>query len=62
MPFLAIPFIAAVITIGLVTFYLCFLGFLFGKQLGKHIGKRVEIFGGIVLITIGIKILVESFL
>lgn len=54
-----IPFIMSVISIGLVTFILCFLGFLFGKKIGIYFGKKVEIIGGLALIAIGIKILVE---
>jgi putative Mn2+ efflux pump MntP len=35
------------------------VGMLFGKVLAKLFGKKVEIFGGIVLIGIGVKILIE---
>lgn len=45
--------------IGLVTFILSFLGFLFGKKLGVLFGKEVEVLGGIVLILIGLKIVIE---
>jgi putative Mn2+ efflux pump MntP len=34
-------------------------GMLFGKVLAGIFGKKVEIFGGIVLIAIGIKILID---
>jgi len=30
-----------------------------GKYIGKKAGKYIEIFGGIVLIGIGVKILIE---
>ncbi len=56
------PIIISVTIIGLVTFILCFLGFQFGTLLGEKFGKRVEIFGGIVLIHIGFKILLENFI
>jgi putative Mn2+ efflux pump MntP len=56
---LNLPLLLSVIVIGMVTFILCFFGFLFGKQLGTLFGRRVEIFGGIVLIFIGCKILFE---
>lgn len=45
--------------IGIITFVLSFLGVVFGKKFGKHIGSRAEIIGGIILIGIGTKILVE---
>jgi putative Mn2+ efflux pump MntP len=34
-------------------------GMLFGGKLGQIFGKRVEIFGGLLLIGIGVKILME---
>jgi len=54
-----IPFILSISIIGLVTFVVCFLGFLFGEKLGSRFGKRIEILGGLVLIGIGTKILLE---
>jgi putative Mn2+ efflux pump MntP len=32
---------------------------IFGKALAKIYGRKVEIFGGIVLIAIGVKILID---
>lgn len=54
-----VPFLLSIITIGIVTFILCFFGFLFGKQLGFLFGKKIEVVGGIILILIGTKILIE---
>jgi putative Mn2+ efflux pump MntP len=45
--------------IGVVTAGLTVAGVLLGGRLGLRFGKRVEIAGGVVLIAIGIKILVE---
>ncbi len=59
---LKIPFLVSIFTIGIVTFILSFLGFLFGKQLGELFGKKVEIFGGVALILIGLKILIEHLI
>lgn len=59
---LEIPFIVAVSIIGIVTFILSFLGFLFGKKLGKVFSKEVEVFGGVILIIIGLKILIEHLI
>jgi putative Mn2+ efflux pump MntP len=33
-----------------------------GKSAGKHLGQRVEIIGGIMLIAIGLKIFIEHYL
>lgn len=48
-----------IIIIGVVTFMFSLLGLYLGKFLGNKIGKYVELFGGLVLIGIGTKILVE---
>lgn len=48
-----------VIVIGMVTFLLSLTAVWFGARLGKSMAKRAEIFGGIVLILIGSKILIE---
>jgi len=45
--------------IGLVAGVLTIVGMLLGRRLNGHWGPRVEILGGLVLIGIGIKILVE---
>lgn len=45
--------------IGLVTFIFCLIGFLSGKKLGILFGRGAQIIGGIVLIAIGLKILIE---
>ena len=47
------------IIIGFTTFVVAMIGMLLGKNAGNIIGKRAEIIGGIMLITIGIKILIE---
>ncbi len=45
--------------IGLITGALCVVGMRLGHRLGACFGKRVEIIGGLVLIAIGVKILLE---
>ncbi|HON12731.1 MAG TPA: manganese efflux pump [Treponema sp.] len=47
---------------GAITFTVCLLGFEFGKRIGYLIEKRAELAGGIILIAIGIKILLEHLL
>ena len=49
----------AVILIGVVTFILSVIGVKIGNQFGIKYEKRAEIIGGIILILIGIKILLE---
>jgi putative Mn2+ efflux pump MntP len=57
--FLQVNIISASVTIGAVALIITLGGFLAGKKLGEIIGKRAEIVGGIILIAIGIRILVE---
>jgi len=47
------------LVIGLVAGVLTIVGMLLGGRIGDRWGTRVEIFGGLVLIAIGIKILIE---
>jgi putative Mn2+ efflux pump MntP len=47
------------IVIGVVCFLMTVAGMIFGKGLAKIFGKKVAIFGGLVLIAIGVKILVD---
>jgi len=49
----------SVFVIGAVTFLVSMIGMLFGKQAGGWFGKKMEIVGGLILIGIGIKILIE---
>jgi putative Mn2+ efflux pump MntP len=53
--FIAVP----IIVIGIVSFLLSFFGFLVGKRFRHLFEKRIEVVGGVILIGIGIKILVE---
>ncbi len=53
------PILFPAAVIGVVCFIMTAVGMLFGKGLARIFGKKVEILGGLVLIAIGIKILVE---
>ncbi|MBR5450948.1 MAG: manganese efflux pump [Methanocorpusculum sp.] len=50
------------IIIGVVAFAFSFAGVLAGHKLSNVLGSKMEIFGGIVLILIGLKFLVEIFI
>jgi len=45
--------------IGSVTYIVAMLGMLFGKKIGARMGRRMEMLGGVMLILIGLKILLE---
>ena len=54
-----VDILLAASVIAIVTFIFCFFGVIMGKRLGNRFEQRAEIFGGIVLCLIGIKILLE---
>ena len=54
-----IKLIYAVLVTGLATAVACYIGIRFGKVLGKSFGSKASLFGGTVLILIGIKIILE---
>jgi manganese efflux pump family protein len=60
--FLQTSIILPIIIIGVVTFALSFIGFIFGYALGQVFESRVKIMGGIILILIGVKILLDHLL
>jgi manganese efflux pump family protein len=57
--FIDIDIALSVVIIGFITYIAAMLGMLFGKKAGEWFGKRMEIVGGLVLIGIGVKILIE---
>lgn len=46
--------------IGMVTFAICLIGLTIGQRLGTRLASRAELFGGIILIGIGIEIWVTG--
>jgi len=56
---LKVPVVFPAAVIGVVCFLMTAIGMLFGKGLAKLFGRKVEIFGGLVLIAIGVKILID---
>jgi len=57
--FLNLSIITPVLIIWLITFIVSIIGLQLGKYFGKRIRRSAEIFGGIVLLGIGFKILIE---
>lgn len=51
--------IASVLLIGLITFGLSFIGVIIGNRFGDKYEKKAELAGGIILVIIGLKILME---
>jgi len=59
LSFLDVSIAGPALVIGLITFVISFLGVVLGDRLGCLMGKRMEIAGGVILVGIGLKILVE---
>ena len=60
--FLNISIVAPAIIIGVITFFMSYFGVLIGSRFGHIFEKKIEIIGGLILIGIGLKILVEHLL
>ncbi len=56
---LDVAIVRTVIIIGTVTFLLSFVGYYLGDKLGVFFKARIRVIGGIMLILIGVKILIE---
>jgi manganese efflux pump family protein len=59
---LKVPILFPAAIIGIVCFLMTAFGMVFGKVLAEIFGKKVGIFGGVVLIAIGVKILFDHLL
>lgn len=46
--------------IAAVTFLICFVAVILGKKFGDKLGNKAQIFGGVVLVAIGIEIFVKG--
>jgi manganese efflux pump family protein len=50
------------VIIGAVTFFFAMLGIRIGKDVAGNFGQKVELLGGIILIGIGVKILIQHLM
>ena len=57
--FLKVNMILATIMIGIVTFAICVIGVKIGNKFGDKYERKAEVVGGLILIFMGIKILLE---
>ena len=57
--FLNIDIIPICVSIGVITFLVCFIGVLIGKKIGSVFKNYAQIIGGIILILLGLNILNE---
>lgn len=59
LPMLSAPFLLSLATIGVTTALLSACGLFAGRRFGALLGKRLDLAGGLVLVGLGAKILVE---
>ncbi|MBQ8203095.1 MAG: manganese efflux pump [Clostridia bacterium] len=52
--------VIAALIISVVTFIICMIGLLIGKKFGTVLANKAQIFGGIILIAIGIEIFITG--
>lgn len=57
--FLNVSIISSILIIGITTFVLSFFAVFLGKRLGEFMQNYAELIGGVLLIFIGVKILIE---
>ena len=57
--FLKVNLIISISLIGVITFILSFIGSKLGNKFGNRYEKKAELLGGIILILLGLKILLE---
>ncbi len=60
--FLDVDILLAGIVTGLISFIVPLIAYYIGKKVGELVGKRAETAGGIILILIGLRILLEHIL
>lgn len=59
LPVLGAPLLQSLLIIGLTTAVLSAVGVLLGRRFGKHASGRLDVIGGVVLIGMGTKVLVD---
>ena len=57
--FLKVPILPAIALIGCTTFVLSLIGVWIGNRFGSRFKSKAEVAGGVILILIGLKILLE---
>jgi manganese efflux pump family protein len=59
LPMMKAPLVTSLLTIGMTTALLSALGLFAGRRFGTALGSRLDVVGGVVVIGLGVKILVE---
>ncbi|TET63582.1 manganese efflux pump [Candidatus Bathyarchaeota archaeon] len=59
LSFLKISIVTPAVVIGIITFLISFLGVFVGKRFGHFFENKIGVIGGLILIGIGTKVLIE---
>jgi putative Mn2+ efflux pump MntP len=59
LPMLGAPFVLSLATIGVTTALLSVAALFAGRRFGAMLGKRLDVVGGLILIGLGVKIVLE---
>jgi putative Mn2+ efflux pump MntP len=51
--------VVAIGLIGVITMVFCMIGYAVGKAAGRHLGSHLELIGGVILVAIGVRVLVQ---
>lgn len=62
LPMLRAPLVTSLVTIGVVTAVLSAFGLFAGRRFGALLGRRLDVLGGLLLLGLGTKILIEHLL
>ncbi len=60
--FLGVPIVDAIVIIGVTTFILSIVGVFLGNIFGTRYKNKAEFAGGLILVSIGVKIVLEQYL
>ena len=59
LPMLGAPLVLSLVTIGVTTALLSGAAVFLGRRFGAHLGSRLDVIGGLVLIALGVKIVLD---
>jgi len=59
LPILGAPLVESLVVIGVTTACLSALGLVVGRRFGALLGRRLDAFGGLVLVGMGLKIVID---
>ena len=59
LPILGAPLVPSLVVIGITTAVLSVLGLILGRRFGAALGKRLDVLGGLVLVGMAVKLVLE---